>query len=147
MAIAYFGLALGLGAVISVYFPMIAQFARIVGSGPLANVPFFLIGFVTSVAIAFATGSRVSDVQKFAQVPVWLYTAGIMSAGLILGSSFLIPRIGTGTFFVLLVSGQVLAGMAFGQFGLFGVAPSPLTPGRMLGVAMVIGGVYLVTAK
>ncbi len=70
-----------------------------------------------------------------------------MSAGMIIGSSYLVPRIGIGAFFVLLVSGQVLAGMVFGQFGLFGVAPSPLTLGKISGALMVIGGVWLVTFK
>jgi transporter family-2 protein len=76
-----------------------------------------------------------------------LLSAGIMSAGLIIGSSFLIPRLGLGIFFVLLVSGQVLAGMVFGQLGLFGVAPSPMTAAKLAGAAMVIAGVYLVTMK
>lgn len=140
-------LALVLGAIVSIYFPMIAQSARILGSGPLANVPFFGIAFVASVVIALATGSRLPDVQKFGAIPLWLFSAGIMSAGLIIGSSFLIPRLGLGTFFVLLVSGQVLAGMVFGQLGLFGVAPSPMTAARLAGAAMVIAGVYLVTMK
>ncbi|MEZ5721232.1 MAG: hypothetical protein R3D59_05910 [Paracoccaceae bacterium] len=38
-----------------------------------------------------------------------------MSAGLIIGTSFLIPRLGLSTLFVLLVSGQVIAAMIFGQ--------------------------------
>jgi transporter family-2 protein len=140
-------LALALGAIVSIYFPMIAQSARILGSGPLANVPFFGIAFVSSIVIAMATGSRLSDVQKFGAIPLWLLSAGIMSAGLIIGSSFLIPRLGLGIFFVLLVSGQVLAGMVFGQLGLFGVAPSPMTAAKLAGAAMVIAGVYLVTMK
>ncbi len=138
-------LALGLGAIVSIYFPMIAQSARILGSGPLANVPFFFIGFLSSVGIALAAGARASDLQKAGEVPLWLWTAGIMSAGLIIGSSFLIPRLGLAAFFVLLVSGQVLAGMVFGWLGLFGVPPSPMTLAKALGAAMVIGGVFLVT--
>ncbi len=59
----------------------------------------------------------------------------------------LIPKIGIGTFFVLLVSGQVLAGMVFGYFGLFGVPATALTLGKLLGAAMVIGGVWLVTFR
>ena len=74
-------------------------------------------------------------------------TAGVMSAGMIIGSSYLIPKIGIGAFFVLLVSGQVLAGMVFGYFGFFGVPTSALTFGKVLGTVFVIVGVYLVTFK
>ena len=45
----------------------------------------------------------------------------------------------------LLVAGQVLAGMVFGQLGLFGMAASPLTIAKMGGAALVVAGVYLVT--
>ena len=140
-------LALGLGAIISIYFPMVAQSARLLGSGPLANVPFFGIAFVASIAIALATGNRLADFARISTIPPGLLVSGVMSAGLIIGSSFLIPKIGLGAFFVLLVSGQVLAGMVFGYLGLFGVAPTALTVGKVAGAAMVIGGVWLVTFR
>ena len=147
MAIHLVGLALLLGAIVSIYFPMVAQSAKILGSGPMANVPFFAIALISSIVIAMVSGSRVEHFQKIATLPLWLLTAGVMSAGLIIGSSFLIPKIGLGAFFVLLVAGQVLAGMVFGYFGLFGVPASPLTLGKVSGALLVIAGVYLVTFK
>ena len=147
MAIHLLGLALLMGAMISIYLPMITQTAKILGSGPMANVPFFAVALVSSIAIAVASGSRVEQFQKISTIPVWLLTAGVMSAGMIIGSSFLIPKIGIGAFFVLLVSGQVLAGMVFGYFGLFGVPASALTVGKVLGALLVVAGVYLVTFK
>ena len=145
MTVANIFLALALGAIVSIYFPMIAQSAKILGSGPLANVPFFGIAFAASIVIAMVTGNRLADLRKVSEVPPWLLMAGIMSAGLIIGSSYIIPRIGIGPFFVLLVAGQVLAGMVFGQLGLFGMAASPLTIAKMGGAALVVAGVYLVT--
>lgn len=147
MTLPFILLALGLGAIVAVYFPMIAQSARILGSGPLANVPFFFVAFATSILLALATGSRSADFAKTVSLPPALLTAGIMSAGLIIGSSFLIPRIGTGAFMVLLVSGQVLAGLVFGYLGLFGVAATSLTFGKIAGAVMVILGVWLATYK
>lgn len=147
MAIHLIALALLMGAVISVYLPMITQTAKILGSGPMANVPFFAVALSSSIVIAIATGSRSVDFQKIATLPAWLLTAGVMSAGMIIGSSFLIPRIGIGAFFVLLVSGQVLAGMLFGYFGLFGVPASAMTIGKLAGAILVIAGVYLVTYR
>jgi len=147
MALHLIGLALLMGAIISIYLPMISQTAKILGSGPMANVPFFAIALISSVVIAIGTGSRGADFQKIGTLPLWLLTAGIMSAGMIIGSSYLIPKIGIGAFFVLLVSGQVLAGMIFGYFGLFGVPATALTLGKVLGAFLVIAGVYLVTFR
>ncbi|MCU4654248.1 DMT family transporter [Roseibacterium sp. SDUM158016] len=140
-------LALAMGAIISIYLPMVTQTARILGSGPMANVPFFAVALVSSLAIALATGARTAEFQRIAGLPPLLLTAGVMSAGLIIGSSFLIPRIGVGAFFVLLVSGQVLAGMIFGHFGLLGVPATDLSLGKLAGAAMVICGVWLVTFR
>ena len=147
MAIHLIALALLMGAIISIYLPMITRTAGILGSGPMANVPFFAVALISSVAIALASGARGAEFQKIASLPLWLLSAGVMSAGMIIGSSFLIPKIGIGAFFVLLVSGQVLAGMVFGYFGLFGVPAGALTLGKVTGALLVIAGVYLVTFK
>lgn len=147
MAIHLIGLALLMGAIISIYLPMISQTAKILGSGPMANIPFFAVALVSSIVIAISTGSRGGEFQKIGALPLVLLTAGVMSAGMIIGSSYLIPRIGIGAFFVLLVSGQVLAGMVFGYFGMFGVPASAMTTGKVLGALLVIAGVYLVTFK
>ena len=147
MTIGFFLLAMAMGAIISIYLPMITKTAQILGSGPMANVPFFAIALATSLLIAGATGSRMADFSKTLSLPPLLLTAGMLSAGMIIGSSFLVPRIGIGTFFVLLVSGQVLAGLVFGYFGLFGIAASELSFGKIAGALLVIAGVWLVTFK
>ena len=147
MALHLVALALMMGAIISIYLPMITQTAQLLGSGPMANVPFFAIALISSVIIALATGSRVEQFQKIGTLPFWLLTAGVMSAAMIIGSSYVVPKIGIAAFFVLLVSGQVLAGMVFGYFGMFGVPASALTFGKVLGAVLVIAGVYLVTFR
>ena len=50
----HLALGLTLGAIVAIYFPMIAKSAQVLGSAPLANVPFFGIAFVSSVIIALA---------------------------------------------------------------------------------------------
>ena len=147
MAIHLVVMALLMGATISVYLPMVTRTTQILGSAPMANVPFFAVALVSSVAIALSSGSRMADFQKIATIPIWLFIAGALSAVMIIGSSYVIPRIGIATFFILLVSGQVLAGLMFGAFGLFGVPASPLTFGKLLGAGMVIAGISLVTYK
>lgn len=147
MAVHLIFLALLMGAIISIYLPMITQTAQLLGSGPMANVPFFAVALLSSIIIAVASGARSEQFQKITSLPLWLLTAGIMSAGMIIGSSYLVPRIGIGAFFVLLVSGQVMAGMVFGYLGLFGVPASPLTLGKIAGAVLVVVGVYLVTFR
>ncbi|WP_394199643.1 DMT family transporter [Litoreibacter albidus] len=140
-------LALLTGALISVYLPMISQSAKLLNSVWLANVPFFGIAFVASVFIAVLSGSKTADFAKISTLPLWLLSAGIMSAAMVLGSSYLVPRIGISAFFVLVVSGQILAGIVFSQFGLFNAPVSHLSLSKIAGSILAILGAYLVTYK
>ncbi len=145
MAIQFYILAIIMGAVMSIYVPMISQSARVMGAAVMGNVPFFFVAFVTSVVVAIASGQRGEAFRKIADVPPWLFLAGVMSAGIIVGATFLVPRIGTGALFVLLVTGQILAGLAINQFGLLGVPAQPMTLSIAAGAVLVVAGAALVT--
>lgn len=138
-------LAMLMGAAISVYLPMISQSARIMGHPTMGNVPFFGIAFLTSIVIALASGIRPADFVRAAEVPAWLFLAGVVSALMIIGSVYLIPRIGTGAFFVLMVTGQIVFGVVINQFGLLGVPVQPITLFKSIGVLLVITGAAIVT--
>ncbi len=64
---------------------------------------------------------------------------------MIVGSSYLVPQIGTGAFFVLLVAGQILFGALINQFGLLGVPVQPITMLKLLGIVMAIAGAAIVS--
>lgn len=145
MALHLYVLAVVMGAVMSIYIPMISQSARIMGAAVMGNVPFFFVAFVTSVLVAFASGQRGDAFSRIKDVPPWLFLAGVMSAGIIVGATFLVPRIGTGALFVLLVTGQILAGLVINQFGLMGVPAQPMTAMIAIGAVMVVAGAALVT--
>ena len=145
MTLQFYLLAVLMGAVMSIYIPMISQSARIMGAAVMGNVPFFFVAFVTSVVVAILSGQRSEAFGRIAQVPPWLFLAGVMSAGIIVGATFLVPRIGTGALFVLLVTGQILAGLAINQFGLLGVPAQTMSLPVALGAVMVIAGAALVT--
>jgi transporter family-2 protein len=147
MTLGLIALGLFMGAVMSIYIPLISQSARVLGMAAMANVPFFFIAFVTSVVIAVGSGARGEHFARIPQVPLWQLSAGVMSAGMILGSVFLIPRVGIGAFFILAVSGQVLAGMLFSQLGLFGAPQTDITLAKVAGVGLVIAGVWLTTFR
>ena len=61
------------------------------------------------------------------------------------GVSDLVPRIGTGALFALLVTGQILAGMLINHFGLLGVPVQPISLATGLGALFVIIGAVIVT--
>jgi transporter family-2 protein len=145
MTIFNFLLALGMGAAISIYLPMISQSARIQGAPVLGNVPFFAIAFLLSVALVFVTGHKLPTMAKLAEVPAWLFIAGVVSALMIFGSSYLVPRIGTGALFVLLVAGQIIIGAVINHYGLLGVPEQSISTFKFSGTVLVLAGAVLIS--
>ncbi len=145
MSILNFTLALLMGAVTAIYLPMISASSRIMGAPTMGNVPFFFIAFVASLIIAGSAGNLTTGLGHLTDVPKWMFLAGILSALIILGVSFLVPRIGPGAFFVLMVTGQIVMGAAMGHFGWLGTPLQPLSLVRATGVLVVVAGAILVT--
>lgn len=138
-------LAALMGASLAVYLPMISRTSQIMGSPVMGNVPFFLVAFLTSTAVALAAGQRAPAFARMTDIPAWLFLAGVMSAGMILGASYLVPRIGPAALFVIFVAGQVTCGAVLSQFGLIGVPRQALSWTTALGIILVIAGAALVS--
>lgn len=139
--------ALGLGAAFGLYLPMNSLTARLVASPFLANIAFFGFGLLTAIILALLAGNRTGDLVRFAAVPWWMYMAGILSGLMIVGSAFLIPRIGPGPFFVFFIAGQVMTGVLIGHMGWFRVVPDAVTLKSLAGIGLVILGAGLVTSR
>ncbi len=56
----------------------------------------------------------------------------------------LVPQLGAATFIALVVTGQMLASAGFDHFGLLGLDRQPLDATRLLGIALLVGGVVLI---
>jgi transporter family-2 protein len=76
--------------------------------------------------------------------PKHLFLGGVLFAFYIVSITTIAPRFGVGNaiFFVLL--GQMVAAAAIDQFGLFGAVQNPITAARGAGIAMMIGGLFVI---
>lgn len=55
----------------------------------------------------------------------------------------MIPRIGVATALIILLAGQIFIGSILDHFGLLGAAVRPLDLTRVLGLGVVLAGVWL----
>ena len=140
----YTMLALLMGVVISIYIPMNSSVSKHLGSPITANVTFFLVALITSIILFFIFG-KVNTISKVKDVPVYLYLTGFISAFIVLGSTFLIPHIGTRKFFILMISGQIVMAMVVSHFGLLTSPQDPITLKKFIGASFVILGVIIST--
>lgn len=145
-ALSFLAIAFFMGIVTSIYLPMNGAVGKQVGSALLANIPFYFLGTVTTL-ILFSFTRDFAAIPKLKEVPHYLYLSGFISAFLVLGSTWLLPKLGTGPFFVLFVAGQIIMALIVSHFGLLASPQDPITLRKLVGVAFLMTGVALSTLK
>jgi transporter family-2 protein len=131
-----------MGAILSVYLPMNSSVSRYLGSSMAAAAVFFVVATITSILI-LVLGGEYHSLAKLRNAPVYLHMAGIISAFFIVGTTFLIPKVGARTFFILLVAGQILMAMVISHYGVLESPQDPITLKKTLGAVLVIAGACL----
>ena len=84
--------------------------------------------------------------SRFAQwrsVPWYTLGAGIFGLIVIAAISYMIPRVGVAASITTVVAGQLLVGTILDHFGLLGAAVRPLDVTRLIGLGVVLVGVWL----
>lgn len=105
---------------------------------------FFAIALITALLIFVITGEY-DTISKIKGIPVYLYLPGAISVFMILGTTFLIPKIGAKKFFILRVSGQIIMAIIVGHFGILGSSRDLMALKKYFGAALVIAGVFFTT--
>lgn len=131
-----------MGVTLSVYLPMNSSVSKYLGSSIAASATFFVVATITVLFILIFGGYHHS-LARIRNVPVYLHIAGVISAFFIIGTTFLIPKIGARTFFILLVSGQILMAIIVSHFGILESPKDPISLKKTLGAILVIAGAVL----
>ena len=104
----------------------------------------YFVGVVCMALLALALRAPLPAVGVAARIPWWAWSGGLFGAIFIGLAILLVPHLGAATFIALLVTGQMLASVAFDHFGWLGLAQRPADAPRLIGVALLIGGVVLI---
>jgi len=104
----------------------------------------YLGGTLCMLLLAVVMRDAVPNTAAVARSSWWAWSGGLFGAIYIAISIALVPRLGTATFVALLVAGQMLASLAFDQYGLFGLAQHSASPARLVGAALLVAGVVLI---
>ena len=144
MKIHLFAFTLILGVVLAVHLAMNAKVGSAIGNPRVGNAVFWCIGALTAVIIGL-TGWKTGALAPLKEVNFILLTAGALGAMLVFAIVWLIPEIGAGSVMIILLAGQVIGGLVMSHFGWLGSPVEPINWLKILGVALMIGGVVLAT--
>ena len=78
-------------------------------------------------------------------MPFYLFLPGFVGALMILGTTFLIPKIGARKLFIMLISGQIMMAIIISHFGALASPKDPVTLKKMIGVVIMLVGSVLAT--
>ncbi len=135
-----YGLMFAAGIGIPIMAALNSKLGQGLGSPTAATVVLFAVALVVAVAAVLITGLPARPAQLPA-LQYWL--GGALVVFYALSITFAAPRIGVGAAVFMVLLGQIAAAAAIDQFGLFGAVKSPLTPMRMVGIAVMCVGVFL----
>jgi len=131
------------GGLVALQAPVNSILGRAIGTWQAAFVS-FAIGTVALAAIAaLATGGlgQVSGVRNVS----WVYlTGGLLGAAYVTTILVTVRTLGAGGIVAATIAGQLAISVVIDHFGLVGVAKQPITALKILGIALLALGTYLV---
>ncbi len=114
-------------------------------------------GFLEAATISFAVGtlalllvsllSGQGSLRRIVEVPWWQLSGGLFGAFFVTMTIVGVPRIGTTAVLALTIASQLMAGMVMDHYGVFGMRGIPIDGKRIVGVALLLIGVFLVCKR
>jgi bacterial/archaeal transporter family-2 protein len=104
----------------------------------------FLVGTSALLVYVLITSpSSIANPAGLFQSNWWKYTGGLFGAFFITMVVIIAPKIGAANTLGFIVAGQLIFGVVFDHFGWIGFPVRPLSMVRIIGVLLIIGGLYL----
>jgi transporter family-2 protein len=131
------------GGLVAMQAPINSGLGKAVGSLPAASFS-FAIGLVALVGITFVSGEGFGQIGEIGGLSWYYLIGGLLGAVYVTTVLISVRTLGAGGVTAATIAGQLSMSVVLDQLGILGLAQRELTPGRLLGVALLAAGVYLV---
>lgn len=136
-------LALIVGALIPVQAATNAALSHSLGNVFYPSLVVFAVGLCVVATAILLLNIKPPPLSSFVSAPAYGYIGGFIVGSYVLSITYLAPRIGVGNAICFIVTGQILAAVIIDHFGLFKSAVVPISKERLLGIALMIAGLFL----
>lgn len=136
--------ALLIGVAVPLQVGLNTTLGRLIGHPMLSATVSFTVGALSLWLLIVAWHVALPSVSQWVQIPGWYYLGGILGAFFVASTIILAPRLSVATMNGLIVAGQLLMSLVIDHFGWFGFPHHPITLLRVLGVLLILAGVWLV---
>ncbi|WP_454254597.1 DMT family transporter [Pseudomonas sp. Marseille-Q8238] len=119
------------------------QLANNLSSVMSAALVSFVVGTLALLAIVIVQRD-LPTLAALKSLSWWHLGGGLMGAFFIATAAFTGPRIGAMLFMSLILAGQMVMALLLDHQGWAGFREAPISLGKLAGVALIIGGVWLI---
>src|SRR5688572_27738519 len=119
-----------------------AGLGRATGNIAAALVSFAIGTLLLAVIVALA--GQADGVGEALGVPWYLLLGGVLGAAYVFTALVTVSSIGAGGVAAATITGQLTFSLLLDRVGFLGLAETPVTPERILGVALLLAGTFLI---
>lgn len=140
----YLAMALIAGATIPTQAGINAKLNIYTGSPVTASIVSFAAGTLTLIIFAVVTRAPLPAVGAFAGAPWWIWTGGILGAFYVASCVILANKVGAVSMLALILAGQIITSLFLDHYGLAGYQVQPVTMMKIIGIILIIAGVFFI---
>lgn len=112
--------------------------------GPMeATLLSFFVGTLAAALLVLLLGK--GELGKALQGPRWQLVGGMLGLVFVLTVVMAVPRLGAAETVFAAIAGQMVMSLVADHFALFGLQRIPINALRIVGLALMAGGVFLVS--
>lgn len=131
------------GALLPVQAVLNARLGAGLGNALLAALVSFALGSLALALFVLLSRAHWPAAARVAAVPPVAWLGGLLGAVYVPTALLLAPRLGTTLLFGAVIVGQLLISLLLDHFGLLNLAVHKASWPRLVGVLLVLGGVWL----
>lgn len=103
----------------------------------------FAIGTVL-LAVLVGLSGQAEGLGSTFSVPWYYLLGGVLGAAWVFTALVTVSAIGAGGVAAATITGQLTGSIILDRLGILGLVETPITPGRVLGVVLLLAGTYLI---
>lgn len=143
----YTFLAIFAGIIVTIQAGINSRLGMKINNPEFATLITFIIGSIFLIAYLLILKKPYPTLATLKSVPIWMYLGGLTGAIYVLSVIVSTPQLGVANVTILLLFAQIIASLVIDHFNLFGLGQRTVDVYKIIGVLLVIGGVFLVNKK
>ena len=133
------------GGLVPVQAVLNMRLGRQVGGPLMSSLLSFITGLICLLILNLATNYQaVVQIKPFATSPWYIWFGGVIGALFVGYITWVNQQQGLALTFALVVSGQLFMSLLIDHYGLFGSAVRNITAPQVIGVVLILAGLFLI---